>query len=586
MLAAALKYAARGWPVFPVHTTRDGRCTCAHDDCKQVAKHPRTPRGFKDATTDAATIRAWWSAHPNANIGIPTGAVSGLVALDVDRKGGGEHAIAALEDDYSPLPDTAQDRTGGGGRHIFFKHPGVEVRNRQNPNPLRPGLDVRGDGGYVLVPPSLHASGKRYEWSDAAGGEIASLPPWLRAELVTANGTRPREAPAGKVAEGNRHGALVALAGRMRRVGSPQAEIEAALHAFNRANCNPPKSDAEIRKIAADIPKRYPAAPGNEEPQKLAGQSCADLFREEIKPMEWTIEGLLPKGLYLLADKEKGGKTYLGLQTALALAEGRGVFVNSSEFRPKNPGKTHYFDLEMDKATFKERLHLLNANPAHLHRVTRFEKLGRLTGTGIDEISDLLDREPADLIVLDTLTAATLAGAPGADRNVWRAEYEELARVRDLAHQRNITALVLHHTNRTKTPNVFDTIAGTRARVGATDGNFVIGRKRGIVTLHAEIRRAANFELAIKLWRNKVPGWHLLGDADAARRSAERDAILRLLSGGPAMGSKQIAEALEKRRGATRALLSLMARDGEVDRDAEGKYTAVLTPVEAGSAAE
>jgi hypothetical protein len=300
--------------------------------------------------------------------------------------------------------------------------------------------------------------------------------------------------------------------------------------------------------------------------------------------MEWTVKGLLPKGLYMLADREKGGKSYLAMQIALAVAYGRGVFPDSERFRAENRGVVHYFDLEMDEATFQERLHFLNASDLLPGRMNRCTELDRLTATGVEQIAGLLDRQPADLVVIDTLIAATRNAGP-KNSDVLKTEYEELARVRDLVHERNISALVVHHTSKAIASNVFDTISGSRGRGAATDGNLVISRAKGVVTLHGVGRRLGELEIAIKLWRRDVPGWSLLGDAEAVRRSKERDDVLRILHGGEPMLPAAIATALGRNRGTIRWLVCQMANDGELERSADGRYSAVLSPTDAGSAA-
>ena len=148
LLKAALSYAKRGIPVFP---------------CEPGGKRPLTYNGFWDATTDARRIEAWWSRWPSANVGVPTGQKSGLLVLDIDQRGGGPGSLAVLERENGSLPRTARSRTGGGGVHVFFRYPmGEEVRN--SAGWLGPGLDVRGEGGYVVVPPSRTQS--VYEWID------------------------------------------------------------------------------------------------------------------------------------------------------------------------------------------------------------------------------------------------------------------------------------------------------------------------------------------------------------------------------------------------------------------------------------
>lgn len=155
----ALEYANRGWPVIPLHTPVEGGCSCSKSDCNSIGKHPRTKNGLKNATTDEKQIRAWWKRWPAANIGILTGAASGFIVLDVDH--GGEKTLDELQRQNGPFPKTMESITGGGGMHILFAHPGGKIRNKVR---FAEGLDIRGDGGYIVAPPSLHKSGKRYEW--------------------------------------------------------------------------------------------------------------------------------------------------------------------------------------------------------------------------------------------------------------------------------------------------------------------------------------------------------------------------------------------------------------------------------------
>ena len=193
MLETTLAYAARGWPVLPLHSIRDGRCTCGKADCTSAGKHPRTEHGLKDATTDEQTMHQWWAMWPDANVGILTGTESGLVVLDVDPRNGGDMALDELLAEHGPLPPTVECLTGGGGRHLYFKHPGGNVKGAAGA--LGPGLDLKAGGGYVVGPPSLHASGRRYEWRASSGPadvEMADLPAWMLS-LLQADTTRPTE---------------------------------------------------------------------------------------------------------------------------------------------------------------------------------------------------------------------------------------------------------------------------------------------------------------------------------------------------------------------------------------------------------
>jgi len=134
-----------------------------------------------DATTEFGALRRWWRRWPEANVGVRTGAISGLVVLDIDPDHGGETSLGELVDAYADLPATLEVRTGGGGRHLYFAHPGGRVPN--SAGALGTGLDVRGDGGYILAPPSRHASGASYR--RLTNAPPAPLPGWLAALLTT-----------------------------------------------------------------------------------------------------------------------------------------------------------------------------------------------------------------------------------------------------------------------------------------------------------------------------------------------------------------------------------------------------------------
>lgn len=176
---AAVFYATHGIPVFP----------CA-------GKRPLTPHGFKDATADLGQVRTWWKQHPEANMGTPTGLHS--FVLDVDLPDG-PISLARLEKEFGPLPNTLEQRTGSGGRHLFLALPqGIDVRN--SAGKLGPGLDIRGNGGYVILPPSIHPNGAAYEWVNELAP--APAPDWLIQAMTTkaelpSGGPNPNLGPKG-----------------------------------------------------------------------------------------------------------------------------------------------------------------------------------------------------------------------------------------------------------------------------------------------------------------------------------------------------------------------------------------------------
>lgn len=186
-LEYALRYAALGWLVFPCHSITNGSCTCGEAKCTSPGKHPirqLVSDGLKSARKTEAMIKAWWgpSNAPHANVAIRTGPESGFWVLDIDPPKGGEDSLEKLLEKYGGLPDTAEAITGSGGRHILFAYPEGR-RIGSSTNKLGPGLDIRGEGGYIIAEPSLHISGQGYIWEASSdpldGVELSAAPEWL-----------------------------------------------------------------------------------------------------------------------------------------------------------------------------------------------------------------------------------------------------------------------------------------------------------------------------------------------------------------------------------------------------------------------
>lgn len=267
MLAAALAYAAQGWPVVPCHTIEFGVCTCHEGaNCGSSGKHPRTKNGCKDASKDDDVIRSWWKKWPSANIGIATG--NGLFVIDIDPDKGGNDSLLELERKYKPLPDTYVVHSGGGGRHLYYTlPPGVALRC--SGGVVAPGIDIRGQGGHIIAPPSLHISGRRYEVAEASIPAVPA-PEWLLTLIQQAsppsvaqngaagNGVAGNGAPRQKITKNYRTKHLVSLAATMLRRGMDAGAIEAGVWAENLAVCEPPLSEEKVRrKIVRDLIQRY-----------------------------------------------------------------------------------------------------------------------------------------------------------------------------------------------------------------------------------------------------------------------------------------------------------------------------------------
>lgn len=253
LLEAALRYAAQGWPVFPCHApTPDGGCTCGKARCSRPGKHPRPRDGYKAATVNAAAIRKWWTKWPTANVAIATGA--GLLVVDIDGPEGNA-SIAGCE--LAPTPTV----TTGRGRHLYFADPAGKGRCATG---LRPGVDVRAAGGYVIAAPSVHPSGASYSWAPGLSPDDLIPPPapqWLLDELLPRGRIPPDEATDMRdpIPEGRRNITLTSLAGDLHAEGAASDAILAHLLEVNATRCTPPLAEAEVRDLVHGLTTRYPA---------------------------------------------------------------------------------------------------------------------------------------------------------------------------------------------------------------------------------------------------------------------------------------------------------------------------------------
>jgi hypothetical protein len=208
---AALELAGAGHPVLPLHTPTARGCSCGRH-CGRVGKHPRSTYGLKSATTDLRRVEAWWHGQPGANIGMRCDA---LLVVDLDY--GGKASLAMLEWELGELPETRRQSSGRGEHCFYSTPPGVLLGNSTAPLGNPRGLDLRaGDRGYIVVAPSLHASGHTYRWLDPEA-PIAPLPEtWLERLLeLPSLPTRESELVA---AEGTTCYGLAALEAELRKV--------------------------------------------------------------------------------------------------------------------------------------------------------------------------------------------------------------------------------------------------------------------------------------------------------------------------------------------------------------------------------
>jgi len=471
MLEAALEYALMGWKVFPVN-----------------GKVPfYNTHGFYDASADRETVCRLWAAYPNANIAIATGAGSGLTVIDID-----DEAAAAPVLEFFPTPPTVTATTGR-GRHLYYTH-STGVKSENKPFGEDTGIDVKSNGGYVIAPPSLHASGKRYAWADGQAPydtDPERLPEaWAEAlagaSKAKADPGQQRTADA-PIPEGNRHGTLVSMAGTMRRAGFDASAILAALRNTNETRCAPPLPDSEVMRIAKDIGAKPTENTAGAEAE---GAATFEAWQEQVKsprtivsmesvrvadipPRDWGVSEMFPMGeLSIIGARKRQGKTWFSLQIAQAVASGA-AFLG----RETQQGRVLYWPSELDETGIHERaqrwpvLHcgldvvLGKADDRPIPRGSAF----------IVELEEIITTGDYRVVFVDMLGAFT---PKGGDSNAYEISDFFLA-LRRVAFRTGAAIIGTWHTGKAEYDDPALSLIGSTGIGGQAGSIVTIAKKKG-----------------------------------------------------------------------------------------------------------
>jgi Bifunctional DNA primase/polymerase, N-terminal/AAA domain len=451
---AAEDFAAAGFKVFPCFSYADNEddCTCfeyfhVHPDpvTHQAAKHPLIKDWPNRATVDAATVSEWWRKNPNANVAVKTG--DKVTVLDFDGQEGSDTLKLLAE---RGLPETVKVRSGSGGTHLWYKTPAYLVRNHQR---VQPGMDIRGVGGYVIAPPSIHKSGKRYEF--VPGHELsiglAELPAWFEAWYAE---------------QINRH--------RLEHRSLEERFME----------------EARLKR---------------EEVKTLW-----DIMHTKHDPIVWTVEQHFPEGVSLVAAPAKTGKSTMVMQIGCQNIRGQ----RFCGFKTQK-GSVFYVDVEGDDGLIHERTAALYPDwEAWKDKqvLKNFYVVGYAPSikNGLLTFIDKQITEHPDIkcVVLDPWSA--LQGIQQKGTDLVKEDYDNIAMLSTYAKHKHISVIIIMHTVKALKDDPLSCVGGTGGIVAAADAIHVIARPGGgeVAKWFKTGRRVIQETRVAEFGRN---GWEYVG---------------------------------------------------------------------------
>jgi hypothetical protein len=495
-LAAALDYLARGWPALglcpPDHVGvgKEHAAGCDHPGKRPLPDFGRW-KEWQDALPPAERVRGWWRNHPQMNVGVALGPLSGLVGIDPDGPAG-EAKLAELSG--GELPPTLEFRTHAGRRLLYRIPAGANFRPTFHAVEAGQELRFLAYGSETVMPPSRHPAGGRYEWVAGRGpGEIeaAPAPAWLVAHL-TAPAGRPRAeslADGETIPRGRRDVTLTSLAGTMRARGFSREAMEAALLVEN-GRCDPPLDESQVEKIARSVARYEPdafsgvwlrpslpgMAPQPLSPGNVFGLGVTSMDALSPQPLEWLVPGYLPKGkLVLLAGDGGHGKSVLTLHLAARLSRGLMPF---GMLGPCPPGSTLLVSCEDDwEDTILPRLMSAGADLARVFRVDGVrDKDGKLSPFSLAHFealeAELAGRPDVKLVVIDP--AGAFVGRTGIDDHRDSELRALLGPLTELAARRGVTILLVKHLNKGVTAKAVHKVGGSGGYVNAVRAAFIV----------------------------------------------------------------------------------------------------------------
>lgn len=495
IMNAALEYASKGWSVIPI--SRD--------------KQPliKWKNATREELTDPEAIKSWWKKYPSANVAIVTGKRSGglvVIDLDIDDKKGidGKDSLQKWcdENDMFCLESCATVETGRGGQHLYFQ----SDNDYHNQVGCLDGVDIRGEGGCVVAPPSIHGSTRRtYSWDieddDVIVPKADSDVTFFLASMEMKNNSKePAEEKKNDFTkitkEGGRNNQLFKYLARLQGDGETNEAIKEYAHIYNKTHLIPPLDDEEVDRTIESVlshsewkgTRAAPAAKNDHalsetKRKRLKVKTAAELMAKNVpKPKVFvgvdSDAPLLMEGTCLLASKPKIGKSLFVMALCMALCEGK-PFLG---FKTQKCSAL-YLDLEIGDALEKERVRDLLAGvtpPSNLYLTTLDdeERVDLINNGFVEQIEDFI-KEYTDIgvVVVDVFQKVRPKKMRGESDDYERA-YNEIGPLNKLAGKYHISIILVSHLRKGDSDDPYDNILGSTGLQGAVSQMIVMSRQR------------------------------------------------------------------------------------------------------------
>lgn len=585
LLEAALTYRQKGYSVIPL---------------KPGSKLPLIKwQDYADRLPTEDEIREWWKRVPRANIGVVTGKVSNLVAVDVDVDRGG-----SAEQIFELAPTGMISRTGSGGYHLLYKYTDDVPKNRVG----KTGVDIRSNGGYIVVPPSLHDSGNLYKWVKAESTNkmssqlvsYLSLPPVQDSNAPAGDGPRWLTDALMGVDDGNRNDTCAKLVGYYAGKGIPK-DVTLAMMMNWDGNNRPPLGEYRVRLTVDSVYRtsyRYspPVTPQQQQQQAQAGAFDVVDMNTYMSvygggAVKWIIPDWLPEDtIAFIASPPGTYKTWILLDLAVSIASGTPFL---TQYDVVNPGPVILIQQEDHHGGIAERIgQVVNSKfnlivptpddvfyvktpppmPLYFHTERKLKFNNKEI---MDNLEKVVARIRPRLVIIDPLYSA-------AETDDYMAKSaSEMFRLKEMRDKYHCTFIIAHHKKKRTEGNDREGLWGSQFLNAFLETGWQvrsIGDTSVSVRRHFKVKKESN-ELVLNFdinterypYRYKITSQESAGESDVD--------ILKVLEDGEAMDAEELAQILGMGKTAVKKRLKFLEKDKMVVKIGS-KYKALLQMTE------